>query len=68
MSRLRTSAGSCLAAASRVLGESLTAQELHLPHLDRRATPWHLPHQGRRATPLQCGRPERPGCQGNKRV
>ena len=32
-----------------MLGESLTAQELHLPHLDRRATPWHLPHQGRRA-------------------
>ena len=56
-----TSAGSCLAAASRVLGESLTAQELRLPHLDRRATPCHLPHQGRRAPPLQCGRPDSPG-------
>ena len=43
-----------------MLGESLTAQELHLRPLDRRATPWHLPHQGRRATPLQCGRPEQP--------
>ena len=38
-----------LATASRVRGESLGAQELHLPYLDRRATPF------------QCGRPQRPG-------
>ena len=38
-----------LTTAFRVRGESLGAQELHLPYLDRRATPF------------QCGRPQRPG-------